>query len=62
MRRIIFAFVALSLTGSASAVATCGPWIPQSNGTAWRLCTSDQAVRYCELKSGRHIRRMVCPD
>ena len=58
----VIAFAALTIASSASAAtAVCGPWIPQTNGTKWRICTDGQGFRYCELNSGSNISRMVCP-
>jgi hypothetical protein len=60
MRRfIVLAFAALTLGNGAAPV--CGRWVPQTNGTSWRICTDVQNQRYCEIKAGGQIKRMVCP-
>ena len=62
MRRLIVcAFAALSIASSATAVPPCGPWIPNTNGTSWRMCTDAQGERYCELDVGSKIKRITCP-
>jgi hypothetical protein len=63
MRRIFaLGLVALSLSAAVPAPGTCGPWVPQTNGTRWRMCTDLQNQLYCELKMGSKITRFVCPD
>ena len=60
MRRIIvLAFAVLALGNSAAPM--CGPWVPQTNGISWRMCTDAQNNRYCEAKVGSQVKRMVCP-
>jgi hypothetical protein len=48
-------------TGSNNVMPSCGPWIPQTNGTYWRMCVDEQNQQYCESRSGRLIRRITCP-
>ena len=61
MRRLMILAVALvSFTSSAAAQATCGPWIPNTNGTKWRLCTDAKGLHFCELKTGSKITRFAC--
>ena len=61
MRRLtVFALALLSFASSAAAEATCGRWVPQTNGTKWRLCTDGQNVRFCELKAASKITRFAC--
>ena len=61
MRMFVFAIAALAMPSSALA-ATCGYWIPQTNGTSWRLCTDAQTgARFCELRWAGSIKRIVCP-
>lgn len=61
MRRlVIFAVALLSFTSSAAAEATCGPWVPNTNGTKWRLCTDGKSIKFCELKTGSKITRFAC--
>ena len=56
---VALAFLTLA---NGPAGPACGPWIPQSNGIHWRVCTDAQNNRYCEMKSGSTIKRMVCPE
>ena len=58
---LIFAFAALSMSSGASAVPTCGPWVTQTNGTAWRICYDDQKKRFCQVQKSGEIRQMRCP-
>jgi len=61
MRRLMILAVALlSIASSATAELTCGPWVPNTNGTKWRLCTDGQSIRFCELKTGSKITRFSC--
>ena len=57
----LLAIAALTVSAQMPDPGTCGPWVPQTNGTKWRICTDGQGFRYCELKSGSNISRMVCP-
>jgi hypothetical protein len=62
MRRIfVVSLMALSLSSNASAAATCGRWIPQTNGIDWRLCTDAQGKQYCEMRRRNAITRIACP-
>ena len=62
MRRLfLLTFIALGVSAQAPAPGTCGPWVPQTNGTKWRMCTDLQNQRYCELKTGSRITRFDCP-
>ena len=63
MRRLtIVAIAAFTFSSSAAAVPTCGMWVSQTNGSSWRLCKDAQTqARFCEVKRGGTIRRMVCP-
>ena len=62
MRRlIVVAFAALTIANSTSAAVLCGPWVPQTSGTSWRICSDGQDLRYCEKKTRNVISRMVCP-
>ena len=58
---IVFAFAALSISGSAMAGSSCGPWVSQTNGTEWRICVDDQGRQFCQLRDGSEIRPMRCP-
>ena len=61
MRRLtVLAVALLSFASSAAAEVTCGTWVPQTNGTKWRLCTDGQSVRFCELKAASKITRFAC--
>jgi hypothetical protein len=61
MRRLVVLLVAIGLSGQAPAPGTCGPWVPQTNGTKWRMCTDVQNQQYCELKTGSKVTRIICP-
>ena len=62
MRRLgIIAFAFLTISNGALAAESCGPWIPNTNGTSWRMCSDAQGQRYCELKQGSKTLRIVCP-
>jgi len=59
--RVITLLAIAAVTVSARAPdPTCGPWVPQTNGTSWRMCTDSNNQRYCELKSGQAITRFEC--
>ena len=60
MQRVIMLALATLTIGNGGAPA-CGRWIPQTNGIEWRICVDAQSQRYCEMKSGMRIKRMVCP-
>lgn len=62
MARLSILIMALAgLSASNSVVPTCGPWIPQTNGTYWRMCIDEQNQQYCEMRSGRIVQRINCP-
>jgi hypothetical protein len=63
MRKLfVLAVVFLGLSDIASAKARCGPWVPQVNGTEWRMCWDAQGNRYCELRRRYdEIVPMRCP-
>ena len=62
MRRLfVLAGIVLCVTASAPAPGTCGPWVPQTSGTKWRMCTDVNNHQYCELKTGSKITRFECP-
>jgi hypothetical protein len=64
MRRLIVlsAFAALTIANSGfPPPSTCGPWVSQTNGTRWRVCTDAQGIQFCQLKTGSKITPMVCP-
>ena len=62
MRRLaILAVAALTIGNGASATVLCGPWVPQTSGTFWRICSDGQSLRYCEMKRNNVISRMTCP-
>ena len=61
MRMFVFALAVLAIPSPGFA-ATCGNWVPQTNGTSWRLCADAQTgARFCELKSAGLIKRIACP-
>ena len=55
------ALILLTTTASLPPPGSCGPWVDQTNGTEWRICTDGQNQVYCEMKKGRTISRFVCP-
>ncbi len=59
MRRIIVLAFAVLILGNGAA-PVCGRWVPQTNGTKWRVCTDGQDARFCELKAGSKITRFTC--
>ena len=61
--RSLFVLSLMALVASANlpAPGTCGPWVPQTNGSKWRLCLTDQGQQYCQLKHGRKQVLMECP-
>ncbi len=62
MPRLSVLLMALgSISGSTSIMASCGPWMPQTNGTYWRMCVDQQNQQYCEARSGQAIQRITCP-
>lgn len=61
MRRLFVLVFALVLGGQAPAPGTCGPWVPQTDGTKWRMCTDAHNQQYCELKTGSKTTRITCP-
>jgi len=61
MRKFVLAIAVLAIP-SPSIAASCGYWVPQTNGTAWRICTDAQtAIRFCELRWAGTNKRIVCP-
>ena len=65
MRRIAFlalvAFVSVAAVPAPPAPGTCGTWVPQTNGTAWRMCTDMHNNNYCEYRTGGRVLMMECP-
>jgi hypothetical protein len=62
MPRLSVLLMALAgVSGSHNVTPSCGPWIPQTNGTYWRMCIDEQNQQYCESRSGRTIQRINCP-
>lgn len=62
MPRLSFLLMALAgVSGSSGVTASCGPWIPQTNGIDWRMCVDAQNQQYCEARRGRLIQRINCP-
>ena len=59
---VLLALISLLSTAEAPPPGTCGPWVSQSDGSKWRMCTDAQKHTYCELKRGSKITRFVCPD
>jgi len=57
----LLAIAAFTLSAGVPDPFNCGPWVPQTNGTKWRMCVDQNNDRYCELKSGRTITRFDCP-
>ena len=63
MRRLFaLALIVLTSTAAAPSPGTCGPWVPQTDGSQWRMCNDTQNQLYCELKQGGKIWRIDCPD
>jgi hypothetical protein len=60
-RLSVFALAFLSISAAAPAPGSCGPWVPQTNGTSWRMCVDERNQQYCELRTGNTIQRMQCP-
>ena len=60
--RVVTLLVIATFTLSARAPdpSNCGPWVPQTNGTKWRMCVDQNNQRYCEMKLGRTITRFAC--
>ena len=62
MRRlIVLAFAMFIIPGTSAAAASCGPWIPQTNGTAWRICVDDQGRQFCQVQRNGGIKQIRCP-
>jgi len=40
--------------------SNCTGWMAQANGGSFRLCTDEQAHRYCEQLDGKSISRVSC--
>jgi hypothetical protein len=57
----LLAIAALTVSAQMPDPGTCGPWVPQTNGTKWRMCIDQNNQRYCELKQGSAITRFECP-
>jgi hypothetical protein len=57
----LLAIAALTISARVPDLSNCGPWIPQTNGSSWRMCVDLNNVRYCEMKQGRVINRFDCP-
>jgi hypothetical protein len=57
----LLAIAALTVSAQVPVPGTCGPWVPQTNGTKWRMCVDQNDQRYCELKTGQTITRFTCP-
>lgn len=63
MRRLsVFLLAALSVSANVPDPGTCGPWVSQPDGTAWRLCYDTRNVEYCELRTRGKISTFQCPD
>jgi len=63
MRRLLaIVLVGLISTAAAPPPGTCGPWVSQSDGSMWRMCTDLQNHTYCEIRERSKITRFVCPD
>lgn len=63
MRKVfVLALISLSFSAAATAAPKCGRWVPQSNGTDWRMCFDEHGKQYCELRKRNNlIVPMVCP-
>ena len=62
MRSLTLAVIsAFAMSAANPPAPTCGPWVPQSDGTSWRKCVDQNNVTYCELKSSKGITRIDCP-
>jgi len=57
----LLAIAALTVSAKAPDPANCGPWVSQTNGTKWRMCTDPNNQPYCELKAGSTVTRFECP-
>jgi hypothetical protein len=63
MRKLfVLSLAVLSVSSIASAKPNCGNWVPQTNGTSWRMCIDAQGNRYCQMaKNNSVIVPMRCP-
>ena len=62
MRQLAIVVAALMIEAiNIPLPGTCGTWVPQSNGIKWRMCTDTHGARYCEMKTGSKVNRIVCP-
>jgi len=57
----LLAIAALTVSARAADPSNCGPWVSQTNGTKWRMCTDQNNQRYCEIKTGSVVSRFECP-
>jgi hypothetical protein len=63
MRRLIaIALMGVVSSAAAPAPGTCGPWVPQTDGSQWRMCADAQSRTYCEMKQGSSVLRIDCPS
>ena len=63
MRRLsVFLLAALSISASTPNPGTCGPWVSQTDGSAWRLCHDIHNLQYCEVRARGRIAPMQCLD
>jgi hypothetical protein len=58
----LIVIAALGISAKIPEPSTCGPWVPQTNGTKWRMCTDANSQTYCEMKTGRTVSRFQCGD
>jgi hypothetical protein len=56
----LIAIATFSISAGIPDPSTCGPWVPQTNGSKWRMCTDANKQTYCEMKLGRTITRFDC--
>jgi hypothetical protein len=58
---VIVVVAALELTVSTAFVApSCSKWMPQPDGSLWRLCVGHDGRQYCESAKGNLITRVKC--
>jgi len=60
MRVLTLLAIAALTVSAAPNPGSCGPWVPQTNGSKWRMCVDQNNQRYCEMKLGRAITRFAC--
>jgi len=64
MKKILILFQSLILmsilSGTAFAAPSCSKWMPQPDGSQWRLCVGDDGRQYCESAKGGQISRVKC--